>query len=67
MSKVTYKVVRHDDGWRYETNGACSEQFPTREAARKAARSAATQHATTRQTAPRTYEDKVQQWFDDSG
>ena len=42
MSKITYRVVKHDGGWAFEANGTYSEQFQTREAARKAARLAAT-------------------------
>ena len=29
MAHVTYKVVRHEDGWAYTVNGAFSESFPT--------------------------------------
>jgi hypothetical protein len=45
MSKVTYKVLKHDGGWAYEANGTYSESFPTREAARKAAKLAASEQA----------------------
>jgi hypothetical protein len=45
MSKITYRVVKHDGGWAFGANGTYSEQFPTREAARKAARLAATAQA----------------------
>ena len=38
MSKITYRVVKHDGGWAFEANGSYSEQFQTREAARKAAK-----------------------------
>jgi hypothetical protein len=31
MSKITYKVVKHDGGWAYEANGTYSEPFPTRD------------------------------------
>jgi len=47
MSKITYRVVKHDGGWAYEANGTYSEPFPTRELARKAAKLAASE-----QTAP---------------
>ena len=33
MSKITYKVVKHDGGWAYEANGTSSEPFPTRDSA----------------------------------
>jgi Uncharacterized protein conserved in bacteria (DUF2188) len=45
MSKITYKVVKHDGGWAYEANGTYSEPFPTRDAARKAAKLAASEQA----------------------
>ena len=41
MSHVTYKVVRHDEGWAYTANGTFSEAFPTHAAALAAARRAA--------------------------
>ena len=41
MMKMVYRVIRHDAGWAYEANGAVSETFRTREAARSAARAAA--------------------------
>jgi hypothetical protein len=41
MSHVTYRIVRHDDGWAYMVNGVFSEPFPTHEAALAAARTAA--------------------------
>jgi Uncharacterized protein conserved in bacteria (DUF2188) len=67
MNKITYRVVKHNGGWTYETDGTCSEQFRTREAARKAARLAAAGHASVYTTAPRTSEGEEAQWHDDSG
>jgi hypothetical protein len=67
MSKITYRVVKHNGGWAYETDGTCSEQFRTREAARKAARLAASGHASAYATAARTSESEEGQWHDDSG
>jgi hypothetical protein len=57
MSKITYKVVRHDAGWAYEANGTCCEPFPTREAARKAARLAAREQAVPGEATQISYED----------
>jgi hypothetical protein len=57
MSTITYKVLRHDGGWAYEANGAYSEAFPTRDAARKAARLAASEQAAPGETAKIPYED----------
>jgi hypothetical protein len=52
MSKITYKVVKHDGGWAYEANGTYSEPFPTRDAARKAAKLAASEQAAPGETTP---------------
>src|SRR6516164_4637746 len=41
MSHVTYRIVRHDDGWAYTVDGVFSEPFPTHDAALAAARTAA--------------------------
>jgi hypothetical protein len=43
MSKIIYRVVKHDGGWAYEKNGTYSEKFSTREGARKAAKLAASE------------------------
>src|SRR4029077_18417722 len=38
MAHITYKVVRHEDGWAYTVNGAFSESFPSHAEALEAAR-----------------------------
>ncbi len=40
MTHITYKIVRHEDGWAYTVNGAFSESFPTHAEALEAARRA---------------------------
>jgi hypothetical protein len=67
MSKITYRVVKHNGGWAYENGSTSSEQFRTREAARKAARLAAAGHASAYTSAARTSESEEAQWHDDSG
>lgn len=67
MNKITYRVVKLDGGWAYETNGGHSEQFRTREAARKAAKFAAAEHASAYGTSARASENKEGRWYDDSG
>jgi uncharacterized membrane protein len=67
MSKITYRVVKHDGGWAYESDGTYSQQFQTREAARQAARWAAAERAAFYDSTPRTFEHKEGQWHDDSG
>jgi len=64
MNKVAFKIVRRDDGWVYETNGALSQKFRTREAARKAAKLAA---SATSHPIPLSHENKDEEWYDDTG
>jgi hypothetical protein len=64
MSKIIFKIVKHDDGWVYEANGAHSQHFRTREAARKAARLAASAAS---ETTLLSHEDKEGEWYDNSG
>ena len=64
MNKITFKIVKHDDGWVYEANGAPSQSFRTREAARKAARLAASAAS---ETTLLSHEDKGGEWYDNSG
>jgi len=37
MSKIIYKILRHDGGWAYAANGTFSERFSSRKAALQAA------------------------------
>jgi hypothetical protein len=65
MSKITYKVVKHDGGWAYEANGTFSERFPTRQAARDAAKRAAQEQSEPGDTTPISYEDERGRWHDE--
>jgi len=58
VSKISYKVLRHDGGWAYEANGTYSESFPTRDAARMAAKLAASAQTTSVETTRISYEDE---------
>jgi hypothetical protein len=62
MSKITYKVVKHDGGWAYEANGTFSEPFRTHEDARAAARLAANEQAAPGETTEISYEDEKGHW-----
>ena len=62
MSKMVYKVLKHDGGWAYEANGTYSEPFRTREEARKAAKLAAGEQAEPGETARISYEDDKGHW-----
>lgn len=61
MSHVTYKIVRHEDGWAYTVNGVFSESFPTHAEALQAARRAAEQRVPG-QTEAIEYEDDMGRW-----
>ena len=69
MSKVVYKVVKHDGGWVYKANETLSDPFRTREAARKAARLAARGQEAPGETVRISSEDEKGRWHSevDSG
>ncbi len=62
MSHVTYKVVRHDDGWAYTVNGVYSEPYPTHASALAAARAAAAEQRIPGRTETIEYEDANGKW-----
>jgi len=62
MSHVTYKIVRHEDGWAYTVNGVFSESFPTHGEALEAARRAAAEQRVPGQTEAIEYEDANGRW-----
>jgi Uncharacterized protein conserved in bacteria (DUF2188) len=62
MSHVTYKVVRHDDGWAYTVDGVFSEPYPTHAAALAAARAAAEEQRVPGRSEVIEYEDANGKW-----
>ncbi|HVV62523.1 MAG TPA: DUF2188 domain-containing protein [Pseudolabrys sp.] len=62
MSHVTYKVVRHEDGWAYTANGVFSERFPTHKAALAAARRVAAEQRVPGHTETIEWEDENGKW-----
>ena len=62
MTHVTYKIVRHDDGWAYTVNGVFSETYPTHDEALVAARAAAAEQRVAGQTEAIEYEDEKGHW-----
>src|SRR5262245_7411322 len=56
MSKVTYEIIRHENGWAYRARGTISETFPTHDAALEAARSAAAEQRVPGETVGIQYE-----------
>jgi hypothetical protein len=62
MAHVTYKIVRHDEGWAYTANGVFSESFRSHAQALEAARRAATEQRVPGQTETIEYEDESGKW-----
>ena len=62
MTHITYKIVRHEDGWAYTVNGAFSESFPTHAEALEAARRAAAEQRQPGNTEAIEYEDENGKW-----
>jgi len=62
MTHVTYKIVRHEDGWAYTVNGVFSESFPTHAQALDAARRAAAEQRQPGSTEAIEYEDESGKW-----
>ena len=62
MTHVTYKIVRHEDGWAYTADGVFSESFPTHADALEAARRAAAEQRALGRTVSIEYEDAKGKW-----
>lgn len=62
MAHVTYRIVRHEDGWAYTANGVFSETFPTHAEALQAAQRAAREQRVPGQTGSIEYEDAQGKW-----
>ena len=66
MSKVTYKIVKHDGGWAYQVSDVFSEAFPTHDAALKAARLAAAEQRVPGSTEAIEWEDAAGKWHSET-
>lgn len=62
MSKVTYRIVPHEDGFAYKVGEVFSETFPTHEAAVVAANRAAAEQRLGGETEVIEYEDAKGKW-----
>jgi hypothetical protein len=62
MSMVHYRVIEHDGGWAYESQGVYSETFPTHDTARRAARRAAAEQRLSGSDEIIEYEDEAGHW-----
>lgn len=66
MAHVTYKIVRHDEGWAYKVDNVFSEPFPTHAAALAAARHAAQEQRIPGRTEAIEYEDEKGRWHSET-
>ncbi len=65
MSKLVYKIVRHDGGWAYEANGTFSERFLSRQAAHQAAVRVAAEQEAVGETSYISWEDDKGHWHEE--
>jgi hypothetical protein len=66
MSRVTYQIVRHDNGWAYKAEGVFSESFPSHAAALAAARRAAAEQRVPGSTEAIEWEDEKGKWHSET-
>jgi hypothetical protein len=69
MAKVTYRIVKHENGWAYKAENVFSETFPSHEAALEAAKRAAAEQRVPGDTVGIQYETADGVWHEevDSG
>jgi len=69
MAKVTYRIVKHEDGWAYKAGDVFSETFPSHDAALDAAKRAAAEQRVPGETVGIQYETADGVWHEelDSG
>jgi Uncharacterized protein conserved in bacteria (DUF2188) len=65
MAKLTYHIVKHDDGWAYQAEGVYSETFPSHDAAVAAARRAADEQRIPGETTGISWEDENGKWHEE--
>ena len=65
MTKVTYRIVRHDGGWAYKVGDVFSEPFPSRDEARRAAERAAREQLVPDDPTVILYEDRFGRWHEE--
>jgi hypothetical protein len=62
VTRVTYEVVQHENGWAYRVDGVYSETFPTHDQARRAAERAAGEQRVSGEETGISYEDERGRW-----
>jgi hypothetical protein len=65
MTKVVYKIIKHENGWAYQARGTISEMFPTHDAALEAAKRAAGEQKVPGETVGIEYETADGQWHEE--
>jgi hypothetical protein len=65
MSKVTYRIVKHEDGWAYKVGEVFSETFPSHDAAVAAAKLAAGEQRVPGETVGIQYETEDGVWHEE--
>ncbi len=65
MTKVVYKIIKHENGWAYQARGTISETFPTRDAALEAAKRAAGEQKVPGETVGIEYETADGEWHEE--
>jgi hypothetical protein len=65
MAHVTYKIVPHDGGWTYTTDGVFAETYKTRQAAADAARQVAAEQRTPGDTEAILFETADGKWHEE--
>ncbi len=66
MTQVTYRIVRHDDGWAYKAGDVFSEPFATHAAALAAARKVAREQRVPGDTHAIEYEGADGKWHSET-
>jgi hypothetical protein len=65
MAKVTYRIVKHEDGWAYRVGDVFSETFPSHAAALAAAKIAAGEQKVPGDTVGIQYETADGVWHEE--
>ncbi len=66
MTRVTYDIVEHEDGWAYKVGDVFSEKFATKELAHAAAVQAASEQRMPGESEPIQYEDRAGRWHEET-
>jgi hypothetical protein len=65
MTKVVYKIIKHENGWAYQARGTISETFPTHDAALESAKRAAGEQKVPGETVGIAYETADGEWHEE--